>query len=473
MLKMISWNRRMRFSIGFSLTILLILSISILAQPVDATSTEDLQAELDAYKWTILAGDDLLNDPMTAKILENIEISKKRIAELQNPQVQLTEQQKFVEQQRQIANAKLQEDLDRMYNRYEDFTPRAAFAKYVDKKPAMYHDFYWELFEYMEQKVIVARQARDQILENGGSREQAQNAFNTLAKIPKAERFQLVNELNVKYGLLNKISSVEDFKKLPPETHSAYSKYVAFNQPTSSSIIKSSEANLPTDSMSSVELVSFSSPLVVDEEYVEFSNVKKQKNDEHQSKTVINLNRNFYETDGINSLDSVSAFTLSAWVKPDYSDGSSQLTILSKENEFSLTINNNIWPKQVVRFSVFDGIKWTMIESSSTIQEKWTHVAVTIDGSSLNLYINGELEGSKQIQKIPGISKNGFVSVQSLENISSDDQILIGAQQSTDRGLFKTMGFFSGQLDEIVIEDELFDEQKIHDLCHQSPYYSS
>jgi len=360
-----------------------------------------------------------------------------------------------------------------MYKRYEDFTPRAAFAKYVEKKPAMYHDFYWELFEYMEQKVIVARQARDQILENGGSRQQAQNVFVTLAKIPKAERLQLVNELNVKYGLLNKLSSVDDFKALPPETQRAYSKYIAFNQPTSSFIIKSSEAKLPTDSMSSVELVSFTSPLVVDEEYVGFSNVKKQNNDEPQSKTVINLNRNYYETNGIDSLDTVSAFTLSAWVKPDYSDGSSQLTILSKENEFSLTINNNIWPKQIVRFSVFDGIKWTMIESSSIIQEEWTHVAVTLDGSSISIYINGNLEGTKQIQRIPGINTNGFVSIQSIENISSGDQILIGAQQSTDRGTFKKMGFFSGQIDEIVIEDELLDEQKIYDLCHESQYYSS
>jgi len=229
----------MRLILGFSLSILLILTISSLNQPADASSTEDLQAELDVYEWTVLAGEDLLNDPMTAKILENIEISKKRIAELQNPQVQLTEQQKFVELQRQISNAKLQEELDRMYKRYEDFAPRAAFAKYVEKKPAMYHDFYWELFEYMEQKVIVARQARDQILENGGSRQQAQNAFITLAKIPKAERLQVVNELNVKYGLLNKMSSVEDFKALPPETQSAYSKYIAFNQPTSSIMISS------------------------------------------------------------------------------------------------------------------------------------------------------------------------------------------------------------------------------------------
>jgi hypothetical protein len=67
----------MRLFLGFTLSILLILTISSLNQPADASSTEDLQAELDVYEWTVLAGEDLLNDPLTAKFLENIEISKK------------------------------------------------------------------------------------------------------------------------------------------------------------------------------------------------------------------------------------------------------------------------------------------------------------------------------------------------------------------------------------------------------------
>jgi len=50
---------------------------------------------------------------------------------------------------------------------------------------------------------------------------------------------------------------------------------------------------------------------------------------------------------------------------------------------------------------------------------------------------------------------------------------LIGAQESTKRGELKQKGFFSGQIDEVVIEDELFDEQKIQDLCQESQYYSA
>jgi len=121
---------------AFLITICISLSgitlLSLFAS-ADAASNET-DYEQDSYEWNVSAGEDLLNDPLTAKILQNIEISKQRIAELQNPQVQLTEQQKFIEQQRQIVNAKLQEELDRMYKNNKDFTPRAAFAKYVTKK---------------------------------------------------------------------------------------------------------------------------------------------------------------------------------------------------------------------------------------------------------------------------------------------------------------------------------------------------
>jgi len=64
--------------------------ISIL--PAEATSTDsDFE---DDFEWNVLT-EDLLNDPTAAKILENIEISKQRIAQLQNPQVIKSEHQKI------------------------------------------------------------------------------------------------------------------------------------------------------------------------------------------------------------------------------------------------------------------------------------------------------------------------------------------------------------------------------------------
>ena len=461
-----------RLSLGIIFSFILMFTISGLSLPAEANSTDE-NMELDEYEWTVLAGEGLLNDPTAVQILKNIEISKQRIAQLEDPQIQKTEHEKFVDQQREMAKLRLDEELERIYKKYEDHTPRAAFAKFVDKKPDKYHDFYWELFNYMEQKVIVARQARDQILENGGTRSQAQETFIALAKMPKAERLQFVNEMNVKYGFLNKMSSNEDFNKLPIETRNAYAKYIDNNKPSSSVIIRSSETVSPTDTSTSMELVSFTSPFVVEESGDKFSNDEKNQVTKILSPTSMSFSGNGYTSKIIDSMDEVSQFTLSAWVKPDFSKGSTELTILSKEDAFSLTITNHISPEHIVRFSVFDGIKWTMLESSSTVHEKWTHVAVTLDGVSLSLFIDGKLESTKQIQGIPGMNSYGFVSLQEVENISSEKTILIGAQESTKRGELKQKGFFSGQIDEVIIEADLFDEQKIQELCQKSQYYSA
>ena len=457
--------------------------------------------EQDSYEWNVLAGEDLLNDPLAAKILQNIEISKQRIAQLQDPQIHKTEHEKYVDQLRQIANKKLQEDLERMYKNNENSTARAAFAKYVAKKPAEYHDLYWELFEYMYHKVTLAREARDEILEKGGTYREAQQIFIQIASITKAESIWKVQQVNEKYGFTNKISDLDNFNALPTEYKNAYEEYtklsfdqkkelyffgrISENKVSEPQNILGQGGNFETnafelgtfqevsDTSTSVELVSFTSPFVLEESGDKFSNEEKNKVTKILSLTSMSFSGNGYTTKVIDSMDEVSQFTLSTWVKPDYSKGSTELTILSKENAFSLTITNNILPKHILRFSVFDGIKWTMLESSSSIDEKWTHVAVTLDGPSISLFIDGKLEATKQIQGIPSMNSYGFVSLHEVENISSEKTILIGAQESTKRGELKQKGFFSGQIDEVVIEDELFDEQKIQDLCQESQYYSA
>lgn len=176
-----------------------------------------------------MAGEDFLNDPLAAKILQNIEISKQRIAQLQDPQIHKTEHEKYVDQLRQMVNEKLQEDLERMYKNNEDFIPRAAFAKFVAKKPAEYHDFYWELFEYMYYKVTLARETRNEILEQGGTYREAQQIFIQIASMPKAERIWKVEQLSIKYGFTNIISNIENYDALPIEYKNAYEEYAALS----------------------------------------------------------------------------------------------------------------------------------------------------------------------------------------------------------------------------------------------------
>ncbi len=61
--------------------------------------------------------------------------------------------------------------------------------------------------------------------------------------------------------------------------------------------------------------------------------------------------------------------TVSAWLKLNYSKGSPEFTVVSKERSFLLSVNNLIPPEHIAKFSVFDGIRWYTIESTSSINE--------------------------------------------------------------------------------------------------------
>jgi len=66
-------------------------------------------AQTQEYECNIIEGEEINTDPTATHILAKIELSKKILAEMQNSNtVQLTEHQKFVEEQRKIAQAMIQ-----------------------------------------------------------------------------------------------------------------------------------------------------------------------------------------------------------------------------------------------------------------------------------------------------------------------------------------------------------------------------
>ena len=157
-------------------------------------------------EFTVLSGDQL-NSPLGQSMLEKIEQSKKILADLMagKQAVELTEQQKFVEQQRKIANQRLQEDLVKMEHKYRDYTPRAAYSKFLGGVNATHHGIFWDQFNYMDNKVQLARKAMNEVLENGGSYQEARQAYFKL--------IQVNQELNIKHGFAD------------PEVQKAFDKY--------------------------------------------------------------------------------------------------------------------------------------------------------------------------------------------------------------------------------------------------------
>ncbi len=179
-------------------------SIQVFAQTVDT-------------KFTVRNAEQINKDPFAKSLLEKIEQMKQRIAKVEEAKKKQQEHQKFIDQQRELVKQRLAQDLNRMYDKYKDNTPKAAFTSFVSSKPIETHNVYWDMFNYQQQKVMDARKAMKIVLENGGSLQEARNAYHSEAAIKRVTLIDMTKNLNVKYGLADEKvqSSFDKYGKLP------------------------------------------------------------------------------------------------------------------------------------------------------------------------------------------------------------------------------------------------------------------
>lgn len=155
---------------------------------------------------TIKVSDKLKNNPLAMQIIAEMEAQKQRYKELSEdsiPKVLPTREQILIEENRKISEEMLQNDLESMNNKYLDFTPKNAYAKFVAKLNATHHGIFWDQFDYLNAKVELAIAAKNHVLENGGSFYDAQREYFKYASMPRLEMISYIQELNVKYGFAN------------------------------------------------------------------------------------------------------------------------------------------------------------------------------------------------------------------------------------------------------------------------------
>src|SRR5574338_953283 len=142
-----------------------------------------------------------------------------------------------------------------------------------------------------------------------------------------------------------------------------------------------------------------------------------------------------------------AVLTLSAWVKPDYSQSSSVSTILYSKNSFELIIENYN-SKHIAQFSIFDGSKWVSVRSNSEIPQEWTNIVATYDKNQLSILINGNLDSEKSLYDTAKYYAYGH-PVEKITGITTgpilQGDVFVGATKSKS-----SLGkFFGGQIDEI------------------------
>ena len=150
---------------------------------------------------TILASDNIKNDPTAMKILQNIELFKQRYAAMQQKQQLVDQQNQIIEQQRKLAGEYLQADLAGMNNENNLATPKNAYAIFVTHVDNSAQNLFWEQFNFMQAKVQNGKDAMNRVLKNGGTMQEALQAYSNEAAIHKDQLISINKDLNVKYNL--------------------------------------------------------------------------------------------------------------------------------------------------------------------------------------------------------------------------------------------------------------------------------
>lgn len=148
----------------------------------------------------IKATDQIKKNPAQMQILKKIELSKKILAEMQQGKQIQDEQALKIAEMRKEAKARLGADVTRMNAEYDQYTPKNAFSKFVSKKPAETQGVYWAMFNYQQEKVKSAKDARDQVLARGGTSQEAWDAYHKASAVNRIKVIELNKEYNIRHG---------------------------------------------------------------------------------------------------------------------------------------------------------------------------------------------------------------------------------------------------------------------------------
>jgi hypothetical protein len=180
--------------------LLTLVTIAILGiQYLGTSGTAFAQTSSNLGNQTI-TGNDLKNNPMVAKILSEIEYSKKQVAELQKNQKDQEENQKLIAQQRLIAKQLEDQAYQILQTQTAYNSSDNAYGRFLDSIPAndtknVFHDE----FAFTKQRVNAGHVAMQKVLANGGTWEEAMQEFSKHAAIKYVEMISVNQALNDKY----------------------------------------------------------------------------------------------------------------------------------------------------------------------------------------------------------------------------------------------------------------------------------
>ena len=174
--------------------------IIVCAISISLIQTSYAQTTIDSGEQ-ITFTDNLLNDPAAQDILKKIEQTRKLIEQLEQKEYEKNQAQENLQKKRDMSVERLNQDLNEWERLWEKHSSRNTFNEFVNKKPSYVQGVFWDQFEFKEKKVNAGRIAMNQVLTNGGTIQDAKDAYNKAAATKKIELIEMNSQFNIKHNL--------------------------------------------------------------------------------------------------------------------------------------------------------------------------------------------------------------------------------------------------------------------------------
>jgi len=201
--------------------------------------------------------------------------------------------------------------------------------------------------------------------------------------------------------------------------------------------------------------------------------------------------KNFLTIPDTTLTQGINEFTIVGWIRPDFSEGSQELTIVSKQDSFKVFLTKHSFqqqdgrtvtvPNQTVNLSLYDGVKWFTTSGDTKIMEDWYYVAVVVDGSNATLYLDGMVENKLKLQEKMVLDtcseKECFIDTKM--SVSNKD-IVVGAYAEVrmlpnQQGIlvpdYRSFDNFSGLVSSIDVYSDAFTDKQISKLYMEEKKY--
>ncbi len=176
-------------------------------------------------------------------------------------------------------------------------------------------------------------------------------------------------------------------------------------------------------------------------------------------------NNDYVEIPDSSDLDIEGPLTLAAWIKPD-AMGGRYFDIVEKRDYATglgaADANYELWIKPLdgcLRFTIGNVNNFSQVVATTPVAiGSWSHVAAVYDGSSLSIYMNGDLI----------VSGTGIYD--RYENLIDPDDVIVpkGNDANLTIGALKNRGeYFDGTIDDVRIYDRALSVSEIHELALQ------